>query len=254
MQKENQLIVDTALLAGKLLMKNGSETDRVEDTMVHILRNALPTEQAESVRVFVMLNGIFVSISSLHTSFLPIKTRNYNLDKLAQINQISRDFAENKCTLEEVWTRLQVIDETPEQAITGPLLLAAALLGGATAPLFGGVMADVPAAALAAVVSYLVYHSISKFIDIPFVCEFFASFCGGAAGIFFFQLLGVNPSKIMMGAVIPLVPGIAITNAIRDMMRRHYLTGLIRFVESMFIGASLGGGITLVLVLLAPIL
>ncbi|WP_082061662.1 threonine/serine exporter family protein [Paenibacillus sp. E194] len=47
----------------------------------------------------------------------------------------------------------------------------------------------------------------------------------------------------MMGAVAPLVPGIAITNAIRDMMARHYISGMIVAIEALFTANALGAGI-----------
>lgn len=234
-------------------MRSGSEADRVEDTMGRILTHALPSEEKDQVRVFVLLNAVFVGVGSLHTSFLQIKSRSFNLAHITEVNQISRDFVEDKITLEETYRRLQELQRQKSKPISSKMVLAAGLLGGSTALLFGGVPADMPAAAVAAVIGYLVYHFISAWIDIPFVCEFFAAFIGGTAGLLVMQLIGVNPNQVMMGAVIPLVPGIAITNSIRDIMRRHYITGLIRFVESMFIGASLGGGIALVFIVFSSL-
>ena len=51
---DHKLVIDTAVLAGEILLKSGAETYRVEDTMKHIL-NTGNTETAEAL---VMLTGI----------------------------------------------------------------------------------------------------------------------------------------------------------------------------------------------------
>ena len=44
---DHKLVMDTAVLAGEILLKSGAETYRVEDTMKHIL-NTGNTETADS--------------------------------------------------------------------------------------------------------------------------------------------------------------------------------------------------------------
>ncbi|NMM55010.1 threonine/serine exporter family protein [Paenibacillus aquistagni] len=46
--KNSSLIVETVLLAGKLMMENGAETSRVEDTMERMMRKALCDSRSSS--------------------------------------------------------------------------------------------------------------------------------------------------------------------------------------------------------------
>ena len=105
--------------------------------------------------------------------------------------------------------------------------------------IFGGVYQDVPAAMAAGIMAYLCYLFLSRALKVPFLAEYGSAFLGGAVGCLMYMLIGVHLNLIMMGAVIPLVPGIAITNAIRDMMARHYLSGLMGAIEAICIAGAL---------------
>jgi uncharacterized membrane protein YjjP (DUF1212 family) len=56
-----------------------------------------------------------------------------------------------------------------------------------------------------------------------------------------------NPEIIIIGSIMPLVPGIPITNAIRDTLQGDYMSGTARAVEAFVIsiGITIGIGIGL---------
>lgn len=56
---DTQLLMDTAMLAGELLLRSGAETYRVEDTMQHILNH---TEHLEIAEILVLLTGISATV------------------------------------------------------------------------------------------------------------------------------------------------------------------------------------------------
>lgn len=243
---KEELVVGTTLLAGRILMECGSETSRVESTMEHIIRHSMGEKGNQRQHIFVMLNGIFVTLPPLHASFLQVTKRNYNLNKVSQVNQISRDLAAGDIDLQETNKRLLAVDAQKPPFFTPLQLLCTALLSGSAALLFGASPAAFPVAAAAGLVSFFFYSLISRFLDMPFIAEFAATFSGSLAGYFLSRAVGAPIDFVMIGAVIPLVPGIAVTNAIRDIMDRHYLTGMMRFLECLFIAASLGAGVALV--------
>jgi uncharacterized membrane protein YjjP (DUF1212 family) len=52
-----------------------------------------------------------------------------------------------------------------------------------------------------------------------------------------------NVDNIIIGAVMPLVPGVAITTSFRDILAGHLISGLARGTEAIIIAASIGVGI-----------
>lgn len=243
-----ELALNTALLAGKLLMRNGSETTRVEDTMNRIIQKSLEGSSETEFDTYVLLNSVFVRIGKSKTGFYQVNKRRNNLGVVADVNQLSRDYAEEKISLESLQKTLKEMDTLTPVGVNLKYLLATVFISGSAVFLFapGATAIDIFPAVVAGITAYTVYYLTSKYLDVPFMEEFLATLFGGFLGYIACRITGTSFSVMTIGAVIPLVPGIAITNAARDIMARHYLTGIIRFVESLCVAAALGGGIALV--------
>lgn len=52
---------------------------------------------------------------------------------------------------------------------------------------------------------------------------------------------------IITGGIMPLVPGVLLTNAVRDLLAGHILSGASRMIEGLITACALGMGIALVL-------
>ncbi|NMN63647.1 threonine/serine exporter family protein, partial [Lacticaseibacillus paracasei] len=57
---------------------------------------------------------------------------------------------------------------------------------------------------------------------------------------------GHNLDFIIIGAIMPLVPGVAITNSIRDMLAGHLLSGMARGMEAILSACAIGVGIAMI--------
>lgn len=66
--------------------------------------------------------------------------------------------------------------------------------------------------------------------------------------------LGENLDKIIIGSIMLLVPGLTITNAIRDTIAGDFLSGITKGAEAFLIAVSIAVGTGAVLSLLLPIL
>jgi uncharacterized membrane protein YjjP (DUF1212 family) len=97
-------ILDITYEAGAILLENGAEISRVEETMHRIADHF----GVEDESFFVLSNGIMMTGKGFaRTKFIPIKGA--SLDKVVAVNQLSREVAEGKWTLEEVGDRLKQI-------------------------------------------------------------------------------------------------------------------------------------------------
>lgn len=53
--------------------------------------------------------------------------------------------------------------------------------------------------------------------------------------------------NILVGALMTLVPGLALTNALRDLFMGDLLSGIVRMCEAVLSVLALGGGVAIVL-------
>jgi uncharacterized membrane protein YjjP (DUF1212 family) len=110
---EEKEVMDLALQAGHLLLENGAEIFRVEETMERICSHY----GVESANEFVLSNGIFVTAGNEREKVFAkvehIPVSGTHLDKVTAINQLSREIAEGRYTVEEAMEELQRIRRAP---------------------------------------------------------------------------------------------------------------------------------------------
>lgn len=93
MQETDELLLETCLLAGKIMMENGSEVYRVEDTMNRIAANA---GEANSIS-YVTATGIFMGLRSSHYAQVEnVHDRVINLEKIVAVNRLSGRSQKNR--------------------------------------------------------------------------------------------------------------------------------------------------------------
>ncbi|HVJ48346.1 threonine/serine exporter family protein [Desulfitobacterium sp.] len=246
-------IMEVCLLAGKVMLQSGAETYRVEDTMNRIAR-ACALNEAHS---YVTPTGIFLSIQgetreAEQTRFLRISERLIDLNKIVMVNDISRKISEGDISLNEAYQSLREVEKANPLYSTWLQLLAAAFASGFFAMMFGGSWADFGSAFLAGGAGYLIYLNASKMVEVKFFAEVLASFIIGIIAYFLYHL-GWNShiDKVIIGSLMPLVPGVLITNAVRDLMAGDLVSGLARGAEAFFTALAVGTGIAVALSLLS---
>lgn len=246
MKKDNPtLILDTCLLAGRIMMENGSEVYRVEDTMNRIAANA---GEADSIS-YATATGLFMGLkNSSHTQIADVHERSINLEKVVAVNSLSRRFAKKEITLTELHQQLKQADKnTPAYSIN--LQIAAAGVVSCTLMyIFGGTWQDFFATFIIGCLGYLANITIKKWSHVRFLDLYCASFLIGMLALLSVRFhLAIQADNIIIGAVMPLVPGVAITNSFRDILTGDILSGTARGMEAIFAAAAIGTGIVTVL-------
>ena len=106
-------------------------------------------------------------------------------------------------------------------------LFAAAIACGFFLFMFGGVASDCWIAVIAGGAAFLTFSLVQRFIQIKFFSEFVASAVVITIAATFTKLgIATNQNIITISSVMPLVPGILICNAIRDLMAGELLAGM----------------------------
>ncbi|GAA0177413.1 threonine/serine exporter family protein [Clostridium sediminicola] len=236
----NQILQVTAF-AGKIILENGGETYRVEETMKRICIS-LGVKQVDS---YVTPTGIIISISDNNTTNSIVKritSRTVNLEKVSMVNDLSRKVSKENLPLKKVKKELEYIDKYPTYN-KNILLIFSGLAAAFFSLLFGGTIKDFFVSFFIGIVIKLLCTSLYKIKTNEF---FVNAICGIitallAAGSVQLNLAD-NIDKTIIGSIMLLVPGISITNAIRDTIAGDIVSGVTRAVESIFIAVAIALG------------
>ena len=234
-------LLHVATFAGKILLENGGETYRSEETICRICK-VYGVDEAES---FVTPTGIMVSIchnDKTYSLIRRVSTRTVDLDKIDKVNDLSRNITLKNLTVSELNDELKLIEKGERYSI--PITIIFSALGaGCFSVLFGGSFMDLFSAFL---IGLLIKLINIKFVDLDINQFFINAMCGGIAALFaiIFVEYGIahNLDKTIIGSIMMLVPGLSITNAIRDTIAGDLLAGITRGAEAFLVAISIAVG------------
>ena len=220
--------LDLAYEAGSILLENGAEISRVEETMRRIASHY----GVEGEDIFVLSNGIIATDKGYARSkFIPI--RGASLDKVVAVNQLSREVAQGQCSLEQLEQRLKAIRAMKAKP-AWEQILASALGSAAFCIIFGGGFMDSVASFIAGLLLGVFMH----FVASKRLSRIVGNVTGGLlSSLLCFGMyrlgLGEHLSNMIIGAIIPLIPGVAFTNGIRDLANEDYIAGVTRLLDAL---------------------
>ncbi len=245
---DNSKIMELAYEAGAILLENGAEISRVDETMRRIAGHYGVNDES----FFVLSNGIMATAKGFaRTKFIPIKGT--SLDKVVAVNQLSREVSEGKCDLEQLESRLKAIRAMrPKPA--WEQIAASAFGSAAFCIIFGGGFAD----SIAAFVAGLVLWVYMLFVGYRHLSRIAGAITGGLlatllCGVMFRLGLGTHLSNMIIGAIIPLIPGVPFTNGIRDLAHEDYIAGVTRLLDALLTFFCISMGVALAFMLDAAV-
>ncbi|MGI6451278.1 MAG: threonine/serine exporter family protein [Desulfitobacteriia bacterium] len=250
-------VMEVCLLAGKIMLQSGAEIYRIEDTMNRIARAcAIPEAQS-----YVTPTGIFLTLqgseqNQQQTKFLRINNRQIDLNKIVGVNEISRKLSEGEITLQQAKESLLTIEKSSPLYPLWLQIIAAALTSGFFSLAFGGTIIDFLPSVAAGGLGFLLYTISTRRIIVKFFSEIFAAFTIGCIAYLFYYLgsyylnIDIHIDKVIIGSVMPLVPGVLIMNSIRDLMAGDLVAGLARGTEAFLTSFAIGSGVAVALAVL----
>lgn len=238
-----KLLFKIAMLAGEIMAQSGAETFRVEDTMIRILRISNFT----TIDVYATTTGIVATLADSSTETITgvkrISNRSNNLSRINEVNQISRNLCEHCMQLEEAYEKLlNIRSRTTYSKAT--VAVVTILSAGGFVGLFGGNALDFIIAMMNGVFIVLLDRLAEKRIGNAFMMDIIKSFTIAFLTLLSTRLFStVNQELIIIGSIMPLVPGIPITNAVRDTLQGNYMSGTSRAVEAFVISLGIAVGV-----------
>ena len=242
-EKAAVLLSEVASDAGAIMLASGAEIYRVEDTVERIIRSKT---NAKDVDVYSTFNVIILSFTydnEVHTNVRRVKNRANKLFYVDKVNQFSRDFCAGKLSLEEALVELKKI-----KASTGKPLFEKILGGGIAAGAFSLLLSGgQDEMAVSFIVGLLSYYA-ANFMEQNGIGYFVVNYLYGVivsllTVIFAHFLPGIESGIIIVSSMMALLPGIMITNAMRDLMSGDATSGLTGAVIGILISTALAMGV-----------
>lgn len=239
---EAKQVLEIALSAGQILISNGAESYRVEETIERICNSYnLECECMSTPK------GVFVSVidedNEKITSLKKVSKKRVDLYRIELINSFSRDLQNKAITYEEALSTIDKIQQAPYFTFR-VRLLAACMTSFIYAVFFGGTIYDAFIAAIISMGIYCMLEKVSHVGFFQFFEFFFSGFIIGTVSIIahkFFPL--VNTEHVITGAIMILIPGVALTNGLKDILYDDFMSGITKFGEAMLIITAIGAGI-----------
>ena len=247
-------VVKIALDIGEAMLKCGAETVRVEDTITRICY----TYYKGRLDVTSYLNAIFVSLDpntmqstelSVITQHRRVRSVNINLAALEELNKLSRHICTDKPDYTECRHQLNMIftrTPSPSKLMIGNMLSASAFC-----IFFGGNILDAVLCGGISLVLFVLEHLIARRMKIQIIQTFILSFIGGLlASMLYISPISASMDSIVIGNVMLLIPGVALTNSLRELMVGDLISGSLKLLNSLIIAITIATGFALSMILL----
>ena len=233
---------------GYRLMESGAEIYRVEES-IHRLIRAYGVEEGE---VFAIPNCIIISLTSPQgeplTQIRRMPAHGTDIYLLEKYNGLCRELCSQTPPFDEALERLERIRRDRLVYTPWVELLAYFLGCGMFTMFYGGTPMDGLCGGLCGVVIGLCLTLTVRLGANLFFRTTAGAAAGGLVAVALIALgLGHNQDLIIIGALMALVPGIAITNAMRDIMAGDMVAGISKGAEALLIGVAMALGTALAL-------
>lgn len=243
--EEEEKLITLALLAGSTMLKNGGETYRAEECT----RSILLAGNADDIEIFAIPTSLMVTVKfggGYHTRSTSVKERDIDLEMIDRVNTVSRKVHDGAMTVDDAYDYLNVKSAKK----TNPYLLGlfSSLSSAAFTLLYNGTPKDMIFSFFAAVITNISLKFFKKTTGHTFLSALFGSLAMAAISrITCMIFTDVSLEAVIIGGILPMLPGIAMTNAIRDTINGDLVSGSSKTIEALLQAVGIAFGVSVVL-------
>ena len=239
---DQHVLLDCMLEMGDLLLDCGAEISRVEDTLNRMGK----AYGANRVDVFAIPSLLSITLNFPET--IPVtetrrisSTGSTDFYRMEKLNALSRECCREPLELTELRARLDHVAAGRKPFAV--VFWGSVLGGGGFAVFFGGTVWDGLAAAIFGAGICLLQYALGRTQLNTVASNLIVSLLAGLAiGIVSGLIPLLHMDKIMIGDIMLMIPGLAMTNALRNMLVGNTISGTMRLAESLIWAAALAGG------------
>lgn len=227
---------------GEAMVGSGAEINRVEDTLTRLGM----AYGAQRMDVFVITSSIVVTMifpdgCEMTQTRRILKPGGTNFTRLEALNALSRECCLKPLPIEELSRKIKALENVEKKKSV--IYLGNMLAAGSFAVFFGGGLAEGLAAAIFAVLICFLQYELSPFCPNKMIFNLLCSMLVGFSICLFAKVCSnLQSDKIMIGDIMLLIPGLAMTNSIRDILVGDTISGIMRLIESLLWAGSLACG------------
>ena len=242
MNEDNQLL-DIFLDFGETMLGAGGEISRVEDSISHMGISY----GAKRTNVFIIPSSIELTITFADGETIT-RTRRISgspgtdFNKLQSLNALSRRCAAERLPVEELRKELDSISAakvSKKRMLIGSIMAAAAF-----SLFFGGNWLDAIVAGIFGSLIYFLQYHLAPIMPNKVFYLFASSLIMGTGVCHMSWLIHqINTDKTIIGVIMLLIPGMAITNAVRDTLIGDTISGITKLAYCLVWAGALAVGI-----------
>ena len=236
-----------ALFRGELMLSNGAETYRVEDSILRICksRGFNHINVFTSPTVIIISDDRFDGLSFMKT----IKKRGINLEKVSLLNNFSREFVNNKDL--KIDDAMEMLKKINNKNTYSPIItyICAGIGCAFFALLLGG--NDIITFLLTFITSttsLMIFDKVMSLSNIPAFSSLITATFIAIIGVFITELnILETPKMLIVGSIMPLLPGVSFIKGLRDLISGDLISGVARSFDATITAISIACGVGLVL-------
>jgi uncharacterized membrane protein YjjP (DUF1212 family) len=238
----NQLLSCTLEIL-QMMLESGAEIYRVEESA----RRVCQAYGARRADVYATTSNIILSVEveedEIKTHTRRIQQISTDIERMDRLNSLVRRMAAEQPDLDEVRQEINAIKRTP--AYSNPVtVLFYGVIAGAFYVFFGGrspwetlyaALIGISVGGLSVLLGRVQANRfIGRFLCSLLVCS--AAFAGHQLGI------AKDVGFLIIGNIMALIPGIGLTNSLRDLFVGDSISGALRMIDALILAASIACG------------
>lgn len=234
--------LSTILDVGESMLAAGADVSLVEEEVQKMVFAA----GAEKADIFALSSLIIASMTTPDGRVYSENRRfargvNTDFEKLEDLHQLSVEYCAGKLSAPEMQRRRDAVTKRPLPNFM--LYVGAVLSTAGFAVFFGGTLLDGVVSALFAVIICLMLEYIKPHLVNENVFLFLAAFVSGLGIAGVAKVVPeLNMGMTIVGTIMILIPGIALTNSARDMLSGDVITGIVGLVQALIASTVLAVG------------
>lgn len=237
-------LVNLGTELGRQLMASGAEISRVEDSILRLMQ----AYGVSDAQVFAIPNCLIVCLTPPGgqpvTRVSRIPAHGIDLDRLELCNALCRQLCREQPPLDEALRRVHHIETHRPVYRENLVILGHFLVGAFFTPFFGGGLADSLCGGLCGVAIALSNRLLTHIAGpSSFFRTLMSSALSSALALLFVRIgLASHADAITIGALMLLVPGVALTTSMREVMAGDIVSGVTRMAESLLTATAIALG------------
>ncbi len=238
-------LIDITLLTARTILACGGETYRANECCTRILS----ANGADTVDVIALPTALTLGVrcgDDYITRSASIMDRGTDLSRLDDAIAVSRGLTDGSMTPSQARKRLTA--HTAPMPLWKKVPLAA---GSATcfSVVFGGGIGDALVTLASALCGMVLYYLLDRLRLPKFISYFVASAVIAGAARLGEIWLGTDVGNVIVSGITPMLPGLAVTNAMRDSINGDIVSTSARMIEAFMVAVSIAAAVGAVLLI-----